>query len=128
MICGQGLKRLDEGGPGRRRSGSVPRRTPAHVDSHLANTARAAASVERLLRGTFSSGQLMVDAQTRMVGICPARAPDVPPTALNSHASRHHMAGSCSVNAAQDMAKDELVVKRSSVRFRQAAQTRPRSS
>ncbi|GAA5031145.1 hypothetical protein GCM10023258_29040 [Terrabacter aeriphilus] len=63
----------------------------------------------------------MVDAQTRRAGICPARAPDVPLTALNSNASRHHMAGSYSVNAAQSIAKDELVMNRSSVRFRQAA-------
>ena len=42
----------------------------------------------------------MVDAQTREVGICPKGAPDVPPTALNSHASQHHMAGARSMSVA----------------------------
>ena len=60
----------------------------------------------------------MVDAQTRRVGICPDRAPDVPPTALNSHASQHHMAGARSMSAAQNGVEDELVMNRSSVRFR----------
>jgi hypothetical protein len=42
----------------------------------------------------------------------------VPPTALNSHASQHHMAGTRSMNAAQNDVEDELVMNRSSVRFR----------
>ncbi len=61
-------RRLDEGSPRSRRFGRAPWRTAAHLERDLPTTARPVGSVKRLLRGTFSSGPVMVDAQTRVAG------------------------------------------------------------
>ena len=54
--------------PSRRRSGTVPRRTTAHVERYMTETARVADFLTRRLRGTFVSRQVRVNAQTRVVG------------------------------------------------------------
>ena len=102
-------------------------RAPSHggplpkLVSHLATTSRSAESPGRLLHGTFASGRAMVDAASPQGRHLPRTCPDVPPTALNSHASEHRRAGTGSTNAAQNGVEDELVMNRSSVRFRQVA-------